>query len=195
MAKLYFRYGVMGSSKTANALMVRYNYEERGQDALLVKPAVDQRDGARFVASRAGLSHPCIYFSDLMEMTPRQLKPYACIIVDEAQFLTRDEVRYLTDLVDDWNIPVICYGLRTDFKGELFPGSAELLATADVIEEVKTICWCGKKALCNAGPMHSTASRKPSRSPSEKAYCPWPSTGRSRSSSGQCRGFGWPTKY
>ena len=126
------------------------NYEERGQDALLVKPAVDQRDGARFVASRAGLSHPCIYFSDLMEMTPRQLKPYACIIVDEAQFLTRDEVRYLTDLVDDWNIPVICYGLRTDFKGELFPGSAELLATADVIEEVKTICWCGKKALCNA---------------------------------------------
>ena len=236
MAKLYFRYGVMGSSKTANALMVRYNYEERGQDALLVKPAVDQRDGARFVASRAGLSHPCIYFSDLMEMTPRQLKPYACIIVDEAQFLTRDEVRYLTDLVDDWNIPVICYGLRTDFKGELFPGSAELLATADVIEEVKTICWCGKKALCNArfdesghvikegeqvvlgandkyiglcrkhwkegnlgrsnsGPMHSTASRKPSRSPSEKAYCPWPSTGLSRSSSGQCRGFGWPTKY
>ena len=150
MAKLYFRYGVMGSSKTANALMVRYNYEERGQDALLVKPAVDQRDGARFVASRAGLSHPCIYFSDLMGMTPRQLKPYACIIVDEAQFLTRDEVRYLTDLVDDWNIPVICYGLRTDFKGELFPGSAELLATADVIEEVKTICWCGKKALCNA---------------------------------------------
>ncbi len=121
MAKLYFRYGVMGSSKTANALMVRYNYEERGQDALLVKPAVDQRDGARSWPPGCGLSHPCIYFSDLMEMTPRQLKPYACIIVDEAQFLTRDEVRYLTDLVDDWNIPVICYGLRTDFKGELFP--------------------------------------------------------------------------
>ena len=150
MAKLYFRYGVMGSSKTANALMVRYNYEERGQDALLVKPAVDQRDGARFVASRAGLSHDCIYFSDLMEMTPRELKPYACIIVDEAQFLTREEVRYLTDLVDDWNIPVICYGLRADFKVDLFPGSAELLASADVIEEVKTICWCGKKAVCNA---------------------------------------------
>ena len=150
MAKLYFRYGVMGSSKTANDLMVRYNYEERGQDALLVKPAIDQRDGARFVASRAGLSHPCVYFSDLMAMTPQQLKPYACIIVDEAQFLSRDEVRYLTDLVDDWNIPVICYGLRADFRGDLFPGSAELLATADVIEEVKTICWCGKKALCNA---------------------------------------------
>ena len=150
MAKLYFRYGVMGSSKTANALMVRYNYEERGQDALLVKPAIDQRDGARFVASRAGLSHDCIYFSDLMEMTPRELKPYACIIVDEAQFLTRDEVRYLTDLVDDWNIPVICYGLRTDFKGDLFPGSEALLVMADKLEEVKTICWCGRKAIFNA---------------------------------------------
>ena len=150
MAKLYFRYGVMGSSKTANALMVRYNYEERGQDALLVKPAVDQRDGARFVASRAGLSHPCIYFSDLMEMTPRQLKPYACIIVDEAQFLTREEVMYLVGLVDDLGIPVICYGLRADFKGDLFPGSEALLVMADKIEEVKTICWCGKKATFNA---------------------------------------------
>ena len=150
MAKLYFRYGVMGSSKTANALMVRYNYEERGQDALLVKPAVDQRDGARFVASRAGLSHPCIYFSDLMGMTPRQLKPYACIIVDEAQFLTREEVMYLVGLVDDLGIPVICYGLRADFKGDLFPGSEALLVMADKIEEVKTICWCGKKATFNA---------------------------------------------
>lgn len=150
MAKLYFRYGVMGSSKTANALMVRYNYEERGQEALLVKPAVDQRDGARFVASRAGLSHPCIYFSELREMSPQSLKAYACIIVDEAQFLSGEEVRYLTDLVDEWNIPVICYGLRADFSGRLFPGSAELLATADIIEEIKTICWCGKKATYNA---------------------------------------------
>lgn len=160
MAKLYFRYGVMGSSKTANALMVRYNYEERGQEALLVKPELDQRDGARFVASRAGLSHDCIYFSDLMEMTPRELKPYACIIVDEAQFLTREEVRYLTELVDDWNIPVICYGLRADFKGDLFPGSAELLATADIIEEVKTICWCGKKAVCNARVVDGKVARE-----------------------------------
>lgn len=150
MAKLYFRYGVMGSSKTANALMVRYNYEERGQDALLVKPAVDQRDGARFVASRAGLSHPCIYFSDLMEMTPRQLKPYACIIVDEAQFLTREEVLYLVYLVDDLGIPVMCYGLRADFKGDLFPGSEALLVMADKIEEIKTVCWCGRKATFNA---------------------------------------------
>ncbi len=149
MAKLYFRYGVMGSSKTANALMVNYNYEERGQKALLSKPAVDQRDGERFVASRAGLSHPCIWFHEMRRMTPEELTPYACIIVDEAQFLTRDEVRYLTYLVDDLNIPVICYGLRADFRGDLFPGSAELLATADIIEEVKTICWCGRKATCN----------------------------------------------
>lgn len=150
MAKLYFRYGVMGSSKTANALMVRYNYEERGQETLLVKPAIDQRDGARFVASRAGLSHPCIYFSDLQAMEPESLRKYACIIVDEAQFLSRDEVRYLTMLVDDYNIPVICYGLRADFSGNFFPGSQELMATADIIEEIKTICWCGKKATCNA---------------------------------------------
>ncbi|MEG0765952.1 MAG: thymidine kinase [Pseudoflavonifractor sp.] len=150
MAKLYFRYGVMGSSKTANALMVRYNYEERGQEALLVKPAVDQRDGAKFVASRAGLSSPCIYFSDLRAMADERLKPYACIIVDEAQFLAREEVQYLLHLVDDLNIPVICYGLRADFSGRLFPGSEELLAQADIIEEIKTICWCGKKATCNA---------------------------------------------
>lgn len=150
MAKLYFRYGVMGSSKTANALMVRYNYEERGQDALLVKPAIDQRDGARFVASRAGLSHPCIYFSELREMSPEAFEKYACVIVDEAQFLSPEEVGYLTHLVDDLGVPVICYGLRADFRGDLFPGSAALLATADIIEEIKTICWCGRKATCNA---------------------------------------------
>ena len=150
MAKLYFRYGVMGSSKTANALMVRYNYEERGQEALLVKPEIDQRDGAKFVASRMGLSHPCIYFSEMRTMAEEELKKYACVIVDEAQFLSREEVQFLVHIVDDWNVPVICYGLRADFSGQLFSGSQELLATADIIEEVKTICWCGKKATCNA---------------------------------------------
>ncbi len=150
MAKLYFRYGVMGSSKTANALMVRYNYEERGQEALLVKPGIDQRDGARFVASRAGLNHPCIYFTDLLAMDEEALRSYACVIVDEAQFLSKEDVGYLTHLVDDLGLPVICYGLRADFRGDLFPGSQELLATADIIEEVKTICWCGRKATCNA---------------------------------------------
>ena len=150
MAKLYFRYGVMGSSKTANALMVRYNYEERGQSALMVKPALDQRDGARIVTSRIGLTHDCIYFSDLRSMPPEEITSHQCIIVDEAQFLSRDDVFFLTEIADQWNVPVICYGLRADFKGDLFPGSEALLAWADIIEEVKTICWCGKKAICNA---------------------------------------------
>ena len=150
MAKLYFRYGVMGSSKSANALMVRYNYEERGQNALMVKPALDQREGERVVNSRIGLRYACIWFEDLEKMSGAEIKAYQCVIVDEAQFLTHAQVDYLTEIVDDMNVPVICYGLRADFSGRLFPGSEALLACADIIEEVKTICWCGKKAICNA---------------------------------------------
>ncbi len=150
MAKLYFRYGVMGSSKSANALMVRYNYEERGQSALMVKPAIDQREGMRVVNSRIGLSFPCVWFEELEQMTHPAIKRHQCIIVDEAQFLTHAQVDYLTEIVDELNVPVICYGLRADFSGRLFPGSEALLACADIIEEVKTICWCGKKAICNA---------------------------------------------
>ena len=150
MAKLYFRYGVMGSSKSANALMVRYNYEERGQKALMVKPRMDQREGAAIVNSRIGLSYPCVWFDEFQKMAPEAIRDYQCIIVDESQFLTREEVWFLTEVVDDWKVPVICYGLRADFKGDLFPGSEALLAWADIIEEVKTICWCGKKAIYNA---------------------------------------------
>ena len=150
MAKLYFRYGVMGSSKSANALMVRYNYEERGQKALMVKPMIDQREGESVVNSRIGLTYPCVWFEDLQKMTPEEIRGYQCVIVDEAQFLTREQVRFLTELVDGLNVPVICYGLRADFSGHLFPGSEALLAWADIIEEVKTICWCGRKATCNA---------------------------------------------
>ena len=140
----------MGSSKTANALMVRYNYEERGQVALLVKPEIDQRDGAKFVASRMGLSHACIYFSELAAMPEEQVRSYACVIVDEAQFLTRAQVERLVAIVDEMDVPVICYGLRADFQGNLFEGSRWLLAWADTIEEIKTVCWCGRKATCNA---------------------------------------------
>ena len=150
MAKLYFRYGAMGSSKTANALMTRFNYEERGQQTLLVKPRLDTRDGDHMVVSRIGLKYPCIYFDELQALTIMELQQNACIIVDEAQFLTKEQVAYLTDLVDDLNVPVICYGLRADFKGDLFPGSEALLVMADKLEEVKTICWCGKKAIFNA---------------------------------------------
>ena len=150
MAQLFFKYGAMGSSKTANALMVRFNYEERGQKTLLVKPRMDTRDGDHMIHSRIGLSHPCVYFDEMRTRSDEDLKQYACIIVDEAQFLTREEVMYLVHLVDDCEIPVVCYGLRADFRGELFPGSYQLLVMADKLEEVKTICWCGKKAAFNA---------------------------------------------
>ena len=147
MAKLYFRYGAMGSSKSANALMVHFNYIEREQNALLVKPHLDNRDGERLVASRSGLSTPCIFME---ELPSTDLTGVDCIIVDEAQFLTKEQVSFLTDLVDEKNIPVICYGLRADFQGNLFEGSHWLLAWADSIEEVKTVCWCGRKATYNA---------------------------------------------
>lgn len=146
MAKLYFRYGAMGSGKTANALMVKYNYEEQGQKALLVKPGVDKRFGERTLYSRIGLQSECALFHDLSD---ELVKDYHCIIIDEAQFLSRSQVDYLVHVVDDLNIPVVCYGLRADFRGELFEGSERLLAFADTIEEVKTICWCGKKATFN----------------------------------------------
>ena len=147
MAKLYFRYGAMGSSKTANAIMVQYNYHERGQSALMLKPRLDNRDGARVVGSRSGLTAPCAFVEELSEM---DLSFYDCIIVDEAQFLKKEQVQQLVDIVDELNIPVICYGLRADFQGNLFEGSHWLMAWADTIEEIKTVCWCGRKATCNA---------------------------------------------
>jgi thymidine kinase len=146
MAKLYFRYGAMGSSKTANAIMVQYNYQERGQSALMLKPRLDDRDGARVVGSRSGLSAPCRFVEELPEIDVRQ---YDCVIVDEAQFMTKAQVASLVRIVDEMDIPVICYGLRADFQGNLFEGSLWLLTWADSIEELKTVCWCGRKAVCN----------------------------------------------
>ena len=150
MAQLYFKFGAMGSSKTANALMARFNYEERGQKTLLCKPQLDTRDGDHMVHSRIGLEYPCVYFHEMRQMDEEELKKNACIIVDEAQFLTREEVMYLVHLVDDCGIPVMCYGLRADFQNNFFEGSQWLMAWADTIEEIKTICWCGRKATCNA---------------------------------------------
>lgn len=147
MAKLYFRYGAMGSSKTANAIMVQYNYQERGQKALMLKPCLDNRDGERVVGSRCGLKTACSYVEDLDEI---DLTGYDCVIVDEAQFLKKTQVQRLVDIVDQMDIPVICYGLRADFQGNLFEGSTWLMAWADTIEEIKTVCWCGRKATCNA---------------------------------------------
>ena len=147
MAKLYFRYGAMGSSKTANAIMVVYNYHERGQKALMLKPAIEKRDGVATVASRSGLTADCAYMEDIDSV---DISGYDCLVVDEAQFLTKAQVERLVRIVDEMGVPVVCYGLRADFRGNLFEGSMWLLAWADSIEEVKTVCWCGRKATMNA---------------------------------------------
>ncbi len=150
MAKLYFRHGAMGSSKTANALMVDYNYYERGKRALLVKPKLDDRDGEGIMRSRMGLSKECGFVEDLVRMSDEELRGYDCVIVDEAQFCTKEQVEFFVHIVDDLEIPVICYGLRTDFMHRFFEGSMWLMAWADAIEEIKTVCWCGHAATCNA---------------------------------------------
>ena len=147
MAKLYFRYGAMGSSKTANAVMVQYNYQERGRKVLMLKPKLENRDGATIVRSWCGLEAQCRFVEELGEIS---LDGIECVIVDESHFLTAEQVKQLVDIVDERDIPVICYGLRSDFRGELFEGSREQLRWADTIEEIKTICWCGRKATFNA---------------------------------------------
>lgn len=160
MAKLYFRYGAMGSSKSANILMVRYNYEERGQYAILLKPRTDDRDGEHKIQSRIGLSAPAEYVDDFLKEISKLCngketeylyhgKKVNAILVDEAQFLSPEEVDALSDIVDFYEIPILCYGLRTDFLNHLFPGSRRLMEIADVLEEVPTVCWCGKRAQCN----------------------------------------------
>lgn len=148
MAKLIFRYGAMGSSKTANALMVRYNYFEKGKKVKLLKPATENRDGEKIIKSRIGLAEPCEFAEDFLESYNGEY--YDCIIVDEVQFLAPDVIDKLSDLVDTYGITVICYGLRTDFRSELFPGAKRLMELADDIEQIKTICWCGKRAHFNA---------------------------------------------
>lgn len=152
MAKLYFRYGTMGSGKSIDLLKVAYNYEERGQTCMLIVPSIDDRNGVGIVSTRIGLSrdaHICYPDTDIYEYVCSLDKKPNCILVDECNFLTRNQVRQLSDVVDNLDIPVICYGLRSDFRCELFEGSAELMAIADKIEEIKTICECGKKATVN----------------------------------------------
>ena len=166
MAKLYFRYGVMGSSKTANALMTRFNYEEKGMYAWVIKPSIDNRDdtvdetGRRVsvIKSRIGLSAPV----ELVRPEDNIIAMYdnlvqnvlgydaAAIIVDECQFMTEEQISQLVTLVHKRNIPVLCYGLRTDFQTKLFPGSRRLMEVADIIEQVKHVCQCGSAAQINA---------------------------------------------
>ena len=150
MAKLYFYYGAMNSSKTANALMTHFNYEEVGQRALLCKTETDTRDGKRIIRSRIGLEKECILLNELQQMSDEEIKKYDCVIVDEVQFATKEQIDFLSDIVDFMEVPVVCYGLRTDFQNNLFPGSERLIAIADTIQEIKTVCWCGRKAHFNA---------------------------------------------
>lgn len=158
MGKLYFRYGAMGSSKTANALMVRYNYLEKGQNCILLKPKTEDRDGKMVVRSRMGLEAECIFVEDFLEEVVNEWftkkstawKKLDCVLVDEAQFLTEEQVDLLAEVVDKYDLPVICYGLRTDFTSHLFTGSKRLMEIANYIEEVPTVCWCGRRAHFNA---------------------------------------------
>ncbi|MBO5736246.1 MAG: thymidine kinase [Clostridia bacterium] len=152
MAKLYFKYGAMGSSKTANALITKFNYEERGMKVWLIKPSIDVRDGADVVKSRIGLSSKAeVITPDKDIVAEFNTHPdYDVIITDECQFFTPAQIDQLRKIVDEKNIPVLCYGLRTDFLTHLFPGSSRLFEVADSITEIKTICECGKKAIVNA---------------------------------------------
>lgn len=152
MAKLYFKYGAMGSSKSAQALITKFNYEERGMKVWLIKPATDNRDGLQVIKSRIGLVEMADAVSEEESILAkfRRGNPVDVIIVDECQFLTAEQVDDLRYIVDCYRIPVLCFGLRTDFQTKLFPGSLRLFEVADSISEIKTICSCGSKAIVNA---------------------------------------------
>ena len=152
MAKLYFYYGVMGSSKTAQALMQRFNYAEKGHNVLLVKPATDNRDGKTIIKSRIGLqSEAFVVSNEVGTIKKKMIEEGAnAIIVDECQFLTREQVLELRDIASNFNYPVYCFGLRTDFTGNLFEGSEALFCFADTFTEIKSVCSCGAKAIMNA---------------------------------------------
>lgn len=152
MAKLYFNYSAMNAGKSAILLQASHNYHERGMTTLLLSPALNNRDSMEAkIHSRIGLSAKADLFDEATDLKAHILAvhgrtPLACVLIDEAQFLTPDQVWQLAILADDHGLPVMCYGLRTDFRGELFPGSAALLAIADSLREIRTICWCGRKA-------------------------------------------------
>jgi thymidine kinase len=151
MAKLYFHYSTMNAGKSTLLLQASYNYRERGMDTYLLTAKLDHRAGEGTIASRIGIASEADTFApgeDLYDRIAARLDagPVACVFIDEAQFLDRAQVWQLARAVDDLNVPVMCYGLRVDFRGELFPGSAALLALADEMREVRTICHCGKKA-------------------------------------------------
>lgn len=153
MAKLYFKFGAMGCSKTAQALITKFNYEERNMKVLLLKPAIDNRDGANIVKSRIGLKNEAVTVGADENVYEKYINEYSdcnVIIVDECQFLTPEQVDQLSDIVINRNIPVLCFGLSTDFTTHLFPGSKRLFEIAESITEIKSVCTCGAKATVNA---------------------------------------------
>ena len=153
MAKLYFKYGAMGSSKTAQALITKFNYEERGMKVWIGKPSIDTRDGEDTIQSRIGLKTKANIIKqkdDLYTKFYNMKEKYDVIIIDEAQFLEPEQVNQLGDIVMQLKIPVICFGLKTDFQTKMFPGSKRLFEIAESINEIKTICKCGRKATVNA---------------------------------------------
>ncbi len=153
MAKLYFKFGAMGCSKTAQALITKFNYEERNMKVLLLKPAIDTRDGHDIIKSRIGLQKEAIAVGDKEDLYRLYIECYSdcnVIIVDECQFLTPEQVDQLSDIVIERDVPVLCFGLATDFTTHLFPGSKRLFEIAESISEIKSICTCGSKATVNA---------------------------------------------
>ena len=151
MAKLYFSYAAMNAGKTTILLQASHNYRERGMHTMLLTARLDDRVGTGQIGSRIGLQAPAFVFdanTDMQDLiaTEYARQELACVMVDEAQFLSEAQVWQLARIADDMGIPVMCYGLRTDFQGNLFPGSARLLAIADVLREIRTICHCGRKA-------------------------------------------------
>lgn len=156
MAKLYFYYSAMNAGKSTVLLQSAYNYKERGMDTLLFTPLIDNRAGHAVISSRIGLKADAIAFDkhfDLYRYTQSALQQnpnIKCVLIDESQFLEKEQVLQLTRIVDELNLPVLAYGLRSDFRGEAFVGSLYLLILADNLVEIKTICHCGKKAIMNA---------------------------------------------
>jgi thymidine kinase len=151
MAKLYFRYGTVGSAKTLNLLAVAHNYRQQGKKILLMKPAMDTRFGKEIIRSRAGLEQEAdVLIHQGLSLLSLDFQGVSCLLVDEAQFLSAKNIDELRMISIDWNLPVICYGLRTDFKSYLFEGSRRLMELADSIEEVKVTCnYCNRKAIMN----------------------------------------------
>ena len=152
MAKLYFKYGAMGSSKSAQALITKFNYEELGMTVWLIKPSTDTRDGADIIKSRIGLEcrAEIITPEENIVEAYRRVGRHDVIIADEAQFFTPEQIDELRALVDEENLPVLCFGLRTDFLTHFFPGAQRLMELADSLTEIKTVCACGRKATVNA---------------------------------------------